>query len=115
MLTTDPFRCNRAGLTLGRDPQTLFEAKMKADIHPDYRLVAFHDVSCDETFITGSCATAKGEVTIDGVEYPLIKIDISAKSHPFYTGTQKIMDTAGRVERFYSRYGLKRPEEEEEA
>lgn len=85
---------------------------MKPDIHPDYKLVAFTDVSCDFTFITKSCATARETTEIDGVEYPHIKLDISAKSHPYYTGTHKLLDRAGRVERFYSKYGLARPDED---
>lgn len=86
---------------------------MKADIHPTYRLVAFHDVSCDHTFVTKSSVETRDTIEVDGVEYPCVNIDISSKSHPFYTGTQKIMDTAGRVERFYRKYGLARPEDEE--
>jgi large subunit ribosomal protein L31 len=86
---------------------------MKSDIHPDYRLVAFHDVSCDVTFVTRSSVETRETIEVDGVEYPCVKLDISSQSHPFYTGTQKIMDTAGRVERFYRKYGFQRPEEEE--
>ncbi|MEZ4240879.1 MAG: type B 50S ribosomal protein L31 [Myxococcota bacterium] len=78
---------------------------MKSDIHPEYRLVVFRDVSCDFQFLTRSCAAARDTTTIDGVEYPLIPIDVSSESHPFYTGTQKLMDTEGRVERFRRKYG----------
>lgn len=79
---------------------------MKKDIHPDnYRLVVFKDVSNDETFITKSSAHAKETIKMDdGNEYPLIKIEISNTSHPFYTGKMKLVDTAGRVDRFRNRY-----------
>ncbi|MCO4743504.1 MAG: type B 50S ribosomal protein L31 [Proteobacteria bacterium] len=83
---------------------------MKADIHPDYRQVVFRDVSCDFEFLTGSCAQTDKTTTFEGEEYPLIVIDISSESHPFYTGTQKILDSAGRVEKFYQKYGFQREE-----
>lgn len=79
---------------------------MKKNIHPEYRPVVFRDVSCDFQFVTRSCATARDTTTIDGVEYPVVSVDISSESHPFYTGTQKLMDTEGRVERFRKKYGL---------
>lgn len=79
---------------------------MKKDIHPEgYREVVFKDMSNDEVFITRSTATAKEEIEIDGVTYPLIKVEISSSSHPFYTGKAKLVDTAGRVDKFMSRYG----------
>jgi large subunit ribosomal protein L31 len=81
---------------------------MKADTHPEFRLVVFRDITCDLEFICGTSVDPKkfnGTVEVDGVEYPLIKVDISSGSHPFYTGTQKIMDTEGRVERFKKRFG----------
>jgi large subunit ribosomal protein L31 len=78
---------------------------MKADIHPDYQQVVFQDISSDFSFLTrstmGSKETIKWE---DGQEYPLIKVEISSHSHPFFTGKQKIMDTAGRVDKFRRRY-----------
>lgn len=78
---------------------------MKADIHPNYQPVVFQDVSSDFAFLTrstlGSKETIKWE---DGQEYPLIKVEISSASHPFYTGKQKVMDTGGRVDRFRKRY-----------
>lgn len=78
---------------------------MRTDIHPkNYRLVAFRDMSNDETFISRSCAEAKETVEIDGVEYPLIKMEISSTSHPFYTGKMKLVDTAGRVDKFMNKY-----------
>ena len=83
---------------------------MKKGIHPDYRLVVFRDISCGFEFITKSTIHTKQTTEIDGQTYPLITIDISSESHPFYTGTQKLLDTAGRVERFYKKYGFARPE-----
>jgi large subunit ribosomal protein L31 len=80
------------------------QTAMKADIHPKYQAVVFHDVSSDFKFLTrstlGSKETTKWE---DGQEYPLIKIEISSHSHPFYTGQQKFVDTAGRVDKFQQR------------
>ncbi len=78
---------------------------MKKGIHPDsYRMVAFKDMSNDHTFITRSSAPSKETIEIDGVEYPLIKVEISNTSHPFYTGKMKLVDTAGRVDKFMNRY-----------
>ena len=80
-------------------------SEMKTGIHPEtYRLVAFKDMSNEDVFITRSCANTKEKITIDGVEYPLVKVEISNTSHPFYTGKVKIVDTAGRVDKFYQRY-----------
>ncbi|MDX1549161.1 type B 50S ribosomal protein L31 [Novilysobacter spongiicola] len=81
---------------------------MKAGIHPEYREVVFQDVTSDFQFLTRSTlADSKNKETVkweDGNEYPLIKIDISSASHPFYTGKHKIMDTGGRVDKFRKRY-----------
>ena len=78
---------------------------MKKEIHPkNYRLVAFKDLSNDYTFITKSTAPSKETIEIEGVKYPLIKIEISSTSHPFYTGKMKLVDTAGRVDKFNRRY-----------
>jgi large subunit ribosomal protein L31 len=78
---------------------------MKKDIHPKtYRLVAFKDMSNEQTFITKSAASSRETINIDGVEYPLIKLEISNSSHPFYTGKMKLVDTAGRVDKFMNRY-----------
>ncbi len=78
---------------------------MKKDIHPKtYRLVAFRDMSNEHTFITKSSAQSRETAVIDGVEYPLIKLEISNTSHPFYTGKMKLVDTAGRVDKFMNRY-----------
>jgi large subunit ribosomal protein L31 len=78
---------------------------MKADIHPsNYRPVIFHDNSSDERFLIGSTVDTKDTDTwTDGQTYPLVRIDVSSASHPFYTGQEKVMDTAGRVERFKAR------------
>jgi large subunit ribosomal protein L31 len=79
---------------------------MKQGLHPEsYRPVAFKDMSNDDTFITRSTIYAKETIEIDGVTYPLVKIEISNTSHPFYTGKQKLVDTAGRVDKFMNRYG----------
>lgn len=78
---------------------------MKQGIHPDnYRLVAFTDMSNGETFIVRSTANTKDEIEIDGVKYPQVKLEISSSSHPFYTGKMKLVDTAGRVDKFMNRY-----------
>jgi len=78
---------------------------MKPDIHPQYRDVVFRDVSADFNFITRSTAQTKDVITWeDGKEYPLVKVDISSASHPFFTGKQKFVDTAGRVEKFQKKF-----------
>tara|TARA_A100001011_G_scaffold90497_1_gene95077 strand:- start:22321 stop:22578 length:258 start_codon:yes stop_codon:yes gene_type:complete len=78
---------------------------MKADIHPDnYRLVAFKDMSNDDVFITKSTVNAKETIEVDGIEYPLVKLEISRTSHPYYTGKSKLVDTAGRIDKFKNKY-----------
>ena len=79
---------------------------MKKEIHPDkYRMVVFKDMSNGYTFTTKSTATSKEKIKMDdGKEYPLIKLEISNTSHPFYTGKMKLVDTAGRVDKFNTRY-----------
>jgi large subunit ribosomal protein L31 len=80
---------------------------MKKGIHPDYREVVFQDISTGFTFLTRSTIKSKETTTWnDGKEYPLLKVEVSSQSHPFYTGKQKIVDTAGRVDRFRRKYGL---------
>ncbi len=78
---------------------------MKKDIHPDnYRPVIFHDSSSGERFLIGSTvSTEEKDTWTDGKEYPLYTVEISSASHPFYTGKEKVMDTAGRVEKFKAR------------
>ena len=82
---------------------------MKQGIHPEnYRLVVFKDVSNDYSFITKSCVNTRETVKWeDGNDYPLYKLDVSHKSHPFYTGKQVLLDTAGRVDKFLSKYKKK--------
>lgn len=77
---------------------------MKKDIHPsNYRPVVFQDLNNNETFITKSTVDAKDTITLDGVEYPLVKIHISSASHPFFTGQEKLLDIEGRVDKFKAR------------
>ena len=81
---------------------------MKADIHPEYRDVVFQDVTSDFKFLTRSTLASKETMKWeDGNEYPLIKVEISSASHPFYTGKHKLMDTSGRVDKFRKRYAQK--------
>ncbi len=78
---------------------------MKKDIHPEnYRLVAFKDMSNNDVFITKSTAESKETLEVDGIEYPLIKLEISRTSHPYYTGKAKLVDTAGRIDKFKNKY-----------
>ena len=78
---------------------------MKADIHPQYKEVVFQDVTSDFRFLTRSTLGSKETIKWDdGNEYPLIKVDISSATHPFYTGQNKLMDTSGRVDKFRKRY-----------
>ncbi|ADV47445.1 type B 50S ribosomal protein L31 [Cellulophaga sp. E16_2] len=78
---------------------------MKKDIHPqNYRLVAFKDMSNEDVFITKSTADTKETLEVEGVNYPLIKLEISRTSHPFYTGKAKLVDTAGRIDKFKNKY-----------
>jgi large subunit ribosomal protein L31 len=78
---------------------------MKKDLHPkEYRLVVFKDITNGNYFITKSTARAKDKVEIEGVEYPMIKMEISSTSHGFYTGQTKLIDSAGRVDKFNKRY-----------
>ena len=78
---------------------------MKSGLHPEnYRLVAFKDMSNDNIFITKSTAETKETIKFEGVEYPLVKLEISRTSHPYYTGKSKLVDTAGRIDKFKNRY-----------
>jgi len=83
--------------------------EMKKDIHPqNYRTVVFKDFSCDYTFLGKSCAVTKDTFTWeDGNEYPLVKLEISNMSHPYYTGKAKFVDTAGRIDKFNKKYAKK--------
>ncbi len=79
---------------------------MKKNIHPEnYRLVVFKDMSNDYSFISKSCAPSNETIVLeDGNEYPIIKLEISHKSHPFFTGKMQLVDTAGRIDKFKNRY-----------
>jgi large subunit ribosomal protein L31 len=78
---------------------------MKKDIHPkNYRLVAFKDMSNEHVFITKSAVNTRETIEFEGVQYPVYKVEISNTSHPFYTGKMKLVDTAGRVDKFMSKY-----------
>ena len=78
---------------------------MKSDIHPTYAAVVFHDLASDESFLTRSTVTSSKTIEwTDGNTYPIIDVEISSASHPFYTGKQRIMDSAGRVEKFNQRF-----------
>lgn len=88
---------------------------MKKDIHPEnYRLVVFKDMGNEEYFITKSAAETKDTIEVDGIEYPLVKMEISSTSHPFYTGKMKLVDTAGRVDKFKKRYAKFQKNQEDE-
>ena len=78
---------------------------MKKGVHPEnYRLVAFKDMSNDDVFITKSTADTSETIDVEGVEYPLVKLEISRTSHPYYTGKSKLVDTAGRIDKFKNKY-----------
>jgi len=79
---------------------------MKAGIHPEYKEVVFQDISTGETFLTRSTIekTSGDTITLDGKEYPLVRVEVSSASHPFYTGKQTLVDTEGRVEKFKQKY-----------
>lgn len=81
---------------------------MKADIHPKYQNVVFQDVSSNFAILTRSTMTSKETIKWeDGKEYPVVKVEISSQSHPFYTGKHKVIDAGGRVDKFRRRYGAK--------
>jgi large subunit ribosomal protein L31 len=77
---------------------------MKTETHPTYEAIVFRDLASGETFLTRSTVSSDKTIELDGVTYPVIDVEISSASHPFYTGKQRIMDSAGRVETFNSRY-----------
>lgn len=78
---------------------------MKQGIHPEnYRLVAFKDMSNEDVFITKSTVDTRETIEVDGVVYPVYKMEISRTSHPFYTGKSKLIDTAGRIDKFKTKY-----------
>ena len=78
---------------------------MKKGIHPDnYRLVAFKDMSNNDVFLAKSTAQSNETISVEGTDYPLIKLEISRTSHPYYTGKAKLVDTAGRIDKFKTKY-----------
>ena len=80
-------------------------SKMKKGVHPEnYRLVAFKDMSNEEVFLIKSTAVSKENIDVDGCMYPLVKLEISRTSHPYYTGKTKLIDTAGRIDKFKTKY-----------
>ncbi len=80
---------------------------MKKDIHPEYRQVVFRDASSDFILLTSSTAKSTETYKLNGVEYPSVLVDITSASHPFFTGKQRIMDTAGRIDRFKKKFNDK--------
>lgn len=77
---------------------------MKKDLHPkNYRLVVFQDLNNNETYLTKSTVATEDVITLDGVEYPLVKVHITGSSHPFYTGEERVLDIEGRVDKFKAR------------
>jgi len=104
--------CYRNNIDIFAPPKKLgneLRNSMKKDLHPsNYRLVVFKDMSNDYAFLTKSCINSNETVKWeDGNEYPLVKLEISHTSHPFYTGKMKLVDTAGRIDKFKSRYAKK--------
>ena len=81
---------------------------MKPDIHPDYHKVLFVDSATGEEWVTRSTMTAKETRTVDGEKLPVVKLEISSVSHPFWTGTMRELDTDGKIERYRKRYGTKK-------
>ena len=77
---------------------------MKTDIHPAYNAIVFRDLASGATFLTKSTATSDKTIELDGETYPVIDVEISSESHPFYTGKQRFVDTAGRIDRFRKKY-----------
>jgi large subunit ribosomal protein L31 len=90
---------------------------MKKNIHPkDYKYVVFQDVSCNFSFLTRSTIQTKETIKWeDGKEYPLYKVDISNKSHPYFTGQQNLVDTAGRIEKYMKKYNIKDNKKEKDS
>ena len=78
---------------------------MKKGIHPEYRNVVFHDLSSDYKFVTRSTVQTKDTMEYEGQTYPLVKLEVSSQSHPFYTGKNVLLDTAGRIDKFRKKYG----------
>lgn len=79
---------------------------MKKEIHPEYKTTLFKDISTGDLFLVPSTIETSKTETYDGQEYPLVELEITSASHPFYTGAQKLVDTAGRIERFRKKFNL---------
>lgn len=95
-----------AGHSRQRDHFIFWNSVMKPGIHPEYRQVVFQDISSDFAILTRSTIETKETIKWeDGKEYPLVKVEVSSASHPFYTGKHKVLDSGGRVDRFKKRYG----------
>lgn len=77
---------------------------MKSETHPEYNAIVFRDLASGATFLTRSTLTSEKTIELDGVTYPVVDVEISSESHPFYTGKQRILDSAGRVEKFNQRF-----------
>ncbi|MDA3145809.1 type B 50S ribosomal protein L31 [Leucobacter sp. UCMA 4100] len=77
---------------------------MKTEIHPEYKAIVFRDLASGTTFLTRSTLSSDKTIELDGATYPVIDVEISSESHPFYTGKQRILDSAGRVEKFNKRF-----------
>jgi len=91
---------------------------MKKDIHPQYRPVVFLDVASDYKILTRSTIKSHETIQFEGQEYPLVKLEISSASHPFFTGQERLVDALGRVERFQKKFGgeyFKKPAEPKKA
>ena len=102
------YLCTLIGAMCVKNKQlsTVINKKMKKGIHPEnYRPVVFKDMSNGDMFLTKSTAKTNDTVEFEGETYPVVKVEISSSSHPFYTGKSKLVDTAGRVDKFMSRYG----------
>ena len=96
---------NYLNLQLEKIENYLKHLVMKAGIHPEnYRVVVFKDMSNEDVFLTKSTADTNETIEVDGVEYPLVKLEISRTSHPYYTGKSKLVDTAGRIDKFKNKY-----------
>src|SRR5699024_1623379 len=111
MVRTSNWRCSGSPQRNGifcKKQLSYGQVTMKQDIHPEYRPVVFKDVGGDFAFLSRS--TVQTDETIeweDGHEYPLVKLEVSSATHPFYTGKQNILDATGKVEKFRQRYGMK--------
>ncbi len=79
---------------------------MRKNIHPEYRSVVFQDISTGDTFLTKSTVKTEQTIDLDGETYPLVRLDVTSSSHPFYTGQNNLIKAQGRVEKFMEKYGM---------